>query len=775
MIVRVLMRTENPIRGAKRQERRSAAGSLLGLLLAGSMAAAHADHRPFGVLPEGNLRLDSPADYDSIVPIAGGRFVVEGGFGRVDGRRVAGPVILDRSGRLVREIPVRCAGAVVVPGLRRCRLSVVALPDGGFAVGGAFDEIDGEAIAGIARFGADGSLDTNFRPVATVTAGQAVTLVGVALGHLYYRASGIFRRVPLAAPHVIDPAYAIQHDDPVFTLAPDGRLFAVGRLAGMYMGIIRWSPDGSPAGTIQGVPEPTSLWFDPGTDRLFAVTRIAGGDAAAAFTRIDPATGPEPGWQLERAASMDPDASRIDPRALDGGRIIVEQRFGASRWLTVNAASNGNLIAAVPLPVASNAAYFGDGAGGWIAAPPRLFRVGMAGGSLGTGAPVRLNAALSIDPSFATDVHAIGAAFTSTLASGGGFFIGGEFGAVEGVRHQRLARLDAGWNVDQDWRVAEAAQPQFPIFNVGHTSDGILVAGEFHSLIPFLGVPSPQLILAAGSGDIAQRRWVSQSPFRSIVFGEHVYGSQLCPWPPDQQQPLPAIWRVPVAPLMSASPPFFSECAFDFTWQVAENAFRLAATPDGWIYFYSSDPAGGTIRRIRPVSGAVPDPAMVIHLPPPVVGSNLAQVFSLAVTSAHVYVSRRTQPDGGGELIRYRTSDGSLDPTWSAVPLVDVTGALAADADWLYHWDRLPEGPPPARPWALYRRSAGSGAVGGPLRVLESLLPTDSGHPQPSVTAIGDGRAIATWRFVALDGVPRDGFAVVGSVESMLADGFEAR
>ena len=741
--------------------------------LCGVTHAALADHRPFGVLPEGNIRLDSPAAYDAVVTLSDGRLLVEGEFARVDGERVSGPVLLDANGRLLRALAPRCVGQSVVPGRKPCRLSLLALPDGGFVVAGGFEAIDGEVIAGIARYRADGTLDTDFRPIASVTPEQAVQLVGVALGHLYFRSSGTFRRVPLAPPHIVDPTYTIEHVDPVHVLAPDGRLFLVGRFAGMYMGILRRNPDGSFAGTISGVPEPTALWFDPGTARLFALSRAAGGAGTDLF-RIDPGTGVESDWRLERVPSDRQVTLTISPRALDAGRIIGEQSVGTSRWLTVNAASNGNLIAAVPLPVARDAAYFGDGAGGWIAVPPRLERIGMIAEPRPANPLVRLNAALSIDPSLATDIHAIGAAFTSAPATGGGFFIGGEFGAVEGIRRQRLARLDAAWRIDPGWQVADAARPRFPIWNVGHTSNGILVAGEYNRLIQTVGVPVPELILAAGSGEPAHRRSVRSSPFSGIVVGEHVYGWQLCPWPPEQQQP-PAIWRVPAAPLMRAPPPFFGQCAFDVTWQLNEFGHLFAVSPDGWVYFYVQDnTGGGTIRRIRPLSGAVPDPAMVINLPPPVVSPNFMQIWRLTATTAHVYVSRLTQPSGAGELLRFRTSDGQPDPTWPAVTRLDVTGALAADAEWVYYWDRLPEGPPWRGPWALYRRSASDGTATGPLRALESSLPTDSGHPDPTLTVIGDGRAIATWRFVELDGIPRDGFAIVGSVEAIMVDGFEA-
>lgn len=760
------------------QRRRSTRGHLtstfaLSVALLAAAMPARADHRPFGVLPEGDIRIDAPAEYDAVVPIAGGRFVVEGRFGRVDGQRVAGPVILDRDGRLVRAIPVRCAGAAISPGQRPCRLSLVALPDGGFAVGGAFDEIDGEAIAGIARFRAEGSLDADFRPIASVVPGQALALAGVALGRLYVRSGTTLRRISLAPPHVIDPTYAVHDVDPVHALAPDGRLFVVGRLAGMYTGISRWNPDGSHAGSISGVPEPNTLWFDPGTDRLFALTRDSNGNAAA-FTRIDPANGPELDWRLERVPGARGTVT-ISPRALAAGRIIGEQAVGPDRWLAVNAATSGSLMAAVPLPVAREAAYFGDGASGWIAAPPRREGTGDSAAPRSANPLIRLNAMLSIDSSLTTDIHAIGAAFASAPATGGGYFIGGEFGAVDGVPRHRLARLDPAWRVDPAWQLADAARPRFPIARLGQTSDGFLVAAEFHRLTPFPGVPSPHLVLAAGSGEPAQRRMFNANPFRGLVVGAHVYGSQLCPWPPEQQQPSPSIWRVPVALLMNLPPQFPWQCEFDFTWQADGNGSLLAVSPDGWLYFHQPGVEGGTIRRIRPISGAIPDPAVVMNLPTPIPPASPGfQVFGLAATAAHVYVSVLTQSSGAGELIRFRTSDGQLDPVWPTVALNDVTGALAADAEWVYYWDRLPEGPPPVRPWGLHRRKASDGALGGPLRALESTLPTDSGHPDPTITAIGDGRAIATWRFVALDGVPRDGFAIVGSVEGMLADGFEA-
>lgn len=199
----------------------------------------------------------------------------------------------------------------------------------------------------------------------------------------------------------------------------------------------------------------------------------------------------------------------------------------------------------------------------------------------------------------------------------------------------------------------------------------------------------------------------------------------------------------------------------------------LAPSPDGWLYYAQSLTTGMVIRRIRTDAQAQPDPNFLIALPPPPAQWSF-HVAGLAATRQHVYVSLIENTSAGGRVLRYLASNGQIDPTWPTVTRVNATARIAADEEWIYLWDQAPANPTWRGPWELTRRSAIDGRATGTLRAVEGTLQRDAGHPDPEITAIGDGRAIASWRFIQLDGVPRDGFAIVGSVETILADGFEA-
>jgi hypothetical protein len=752
---------------------------LLMIAMAGLLPTdARADSRPFGVLPEGNLRLDSPAEYDQVVTLADGRLLVEGDFARVDGQRVAGPVLLDANGRLLRALEPRCVGQSLVLGRKPCRLTMLALPDGGFVVAGAFDAIDGQPIGGIARYRADGTLDPSFRPLISVTSGQQPALVGVRLGHLYFQASsvGAVQRIALEPPYLVDPSYVALEPFTSPVLDNSGRLYFIARLISMTIGVRRRNPDGSfdPDWSVfdQNV---SALWHDPATDGVFMLSRDPAGGGTT-IARLSPAGGLDSNWRLEDIPTAGtPGVLRPRPLAIAAGRVLSEQFDGVTRWLVSHEAATGRLVRSVPLPVPGGASFFGTREGAWIAAASRLSSSWPYPDLAPTNQLARVDKDLAVDPTITTDIHHIGASFAAGPGLGGAWVVGGAFSGIDGEFRNRITRLTHQWKVDRDWRHDSSARALFPVWRVGETTDGIVVAGEFQSRVLTPADPSPYMLLAASGGSPAQRRWIGGSPLQSFVIGAHVYGSDLCPWPLEIQ-PRPAIWRVPVSQLLPPAAPVNNPyaCAYDFTWRADGSGWLLAPSPDGWIYYPQQLASGTVIRRIRTDSHAAPDPGFVIELPPPQIQSSI-HVLGITATRQHVYISLLENAASGGRILRYATSSGLIDPTWPTVARGNASARFAADEGWLYFWDQAPIGPSWQRPWELHRRSAFDGTENGRLRAIEGTLQRDAGHPpQPDITVIGDGRAIASWRFIQLDGLPRDGFAIVGSVETILVDDFEA-
>jgi hypothetical protein len=756
---------------------------LLATLLGVGTPYVLADSRPFGVLPEGQIRLDSPAAYDAVVTLSDGRLLVEGEFARVDGERVPGPVLLDANGRLLRALAPRCVGQTVVPGRKPCRLTMLALSDGGFVVAGSFDQIDGSNVPGIARYRADGTLDAAFTPVSQVAAGQQPGLVGERLGHLYFRTSpaGAVQRIPLSPPHTIDPDYLAINPGRAQVLDNAGVLYFFADLLGVTIGVRRRFADGTvDPDFIVGLPNITSLWHDPVTNGVFMVARDVT-SAADAIVRIRPAGGIEPDWSLEPIPTDGMVGTSPRPLAVGHGRVLSEQFDGSRRWLVSHDALTGRILAASALPVPRDSIFFASNARDWIAVPPAtgLWPDPASGGSdLQTeNQLIRIDRALQVDSSLDTDLHQIGASFAAATGNNGTWLIGGEFSRVQRQGRVRVARLQADWRVDPLWDVASAAaRPWYPIWRIGETSDGFVAAAEFRQVLftVFPPMTGPHVVLAAPSGSPAQRRSVGNSAFRGLTLGPHLYGSQFCRWLSGSEPP-PVIWRTPVARLFPPHAPTNnpSVCDYDFSWRLDGPIRSFTASPDGWLYYASQEKTSVVIRRIRGESNVTPDPSFLITLPPPQPPLSF-QLFVVAATSDAVYVSLNETSSGNGRVLRYLTSTGAPDPSWPTVTRVNAVANLAADAHWVYLWDQLGTVPSVNGVWELTRRSAADGSVRGTLRAVVGNLPTSSGQqPEPSIMAIGDGRAIASWRFVQLGGIPRDGFAIVGSVEAILADGFE--
>lgn len=178
--------------------------------------------------------------------------------------------------------------------------AVAAQEDGAVVVGGEFSQADGQARGNIARFQADGTLDTEF--LASLEAGVTGTIYalavdangGVFAGGIFNTAGGqsVQNLVRFLPDGSVDPAFAgnVGPRGSVYSLAvlPDGRIVAGGEFnqAGgkPRSNLAIYHPDG---GLAEVSPGTASL---QGTVRAIAPVR-AGGAVAGGQSPVEGVTG----------------------------------------------------------------------------------------------------------------------------------------------------------------------------------------------------------------------------------------------------------------------------------------------------------------------------------------------------------------------------------------------------------------------------------------------------------------------------------------------------
>jgi hypothetical protein len=307
---------------------------------------------------------------------------------------------------------------------------------------------------------------------------------------------------------------------------------------------------------------------------------------------------------------------------------------------------------------------------------------------------------------------------------------------------------------------------------VGQAADGPVLSAEYSRGILASGLHAPQWLLSAADGSGLRSGGVAVRPFAGALNGVHFYGSAVC-WP-QNGSPQQSIWRVRLSDVLTLGP---FGCPSPDAWQVTGSSWLMTASADGWLYYTVFDPTSSeeTLRRVRMQDGAVPDPGFAIPLTRP--GPHLLPLFAIAANSQHVYLSLNLGTFGSSaRLARFDAATGAPDPSWPDIVRTRGFLGMAVDEEWLYSWDTVALGGGRTA-WELTRRSTTDGRPTGTLRAEDwsPIADVDLFTPPPAIQPLGDGRAAALWYFVALGGIPRDGFAIVGSVEAILADGFEAR
>jgi hypothetical protein len=255
-------------------------------------------------------------------------------------------------------------------------------------------------------------------------------------------------------------------------------------------------------------------------------------------------------------------------------------------------------------------------------------------------------------------------------------------------------------------------------------------------------------------------------------------------WP--KVGPRPALGRMELAPLILLPSPGIPlpPCFADSDWGVPAPARvdDFATTRAGPVYFLERDERTEhrdmRVRRIGSAPGSVVDPgfASMLSVEP---GQTQWVQARIRANPDFVYLAgtfTRVNGQAATGLVRLRADSGELDNTWPGLPVNNTIAQTELDATHAYVAGlRFTSGEPGSAfvsSGNVMRRAVADGSQVNTLEALAFNRPTGAA-PWMSITPFGDGRLLVVGAFRLIDGQPRDGFAIVGSVEAILADGFE--
>lgn len=410
-----------------------------------------ADTRPFGVLPEGAVSITRAALGTDATVLTDGRLVIQGTHERIDGLPHSGVAVLRPDGSLDRSFQFDCLPRSAKAQGPGCSGKVVALPDGGFVLGGGFEQVNGSAVVRLARFAPNGSLIPWFQPLSGVANLRSAQVIKANGGWLYLvldiDGSTSLRRASLESG-VLDPGFVAASPSPDFAITSADRVYEFAQVAGTPAFVLRRRlPDGSiDAAWQSGITEPASLaGYDPQSDRIFVMTTSSGGQVRV--RRVHPETGLEPDWVAElpgtgfRAANM-------SILAMAPGRLLTRihsQVTGAS-MIAVHDTANGSLQNSLQPPTAVRSFFPGRGDQWYAAVEFADDPVVPDGGSF-----VRLGPDLQIDPGFISRSRRTGLIAGAAITPDGGVVITGEFSRVGNQPRFAMARLEADYSLRPDW------------------------------------------------------------------------------------------------------------------------------------------------------------------------------------------------------------------------------------------------------------------------------------------------------------------------------------
>lgn len=333
--------------------------------------------------------------------------------------------------------------------------------DGKIVVGGTFTTVRGASRSGIARFNADGTLDTSFAP-GTGTHGAVVSLAvqpdgKIVIGGMFFAVQGAFRNgiARLTSTGSVEPLSTF---DPgrgadggyvyAVALQTDGRIVVAGDFTAMQGesrdGVARLNPDGSldmDFAPDSGGANYVTVWAVapvPG-DRVL----VAGEFDGLANAECDGIA------LLDATGNVDPSFTNPVPDAV---RFSVHH---GEYVLALALQPNGSVVAGGTFELVNN-----------------LYRAALA----------RLRSDGNVDPVFNQESGTFDAVLTSAVQPDGKPLLGGQFTLANGVSRRGLARLNADGLLDASFDPGAGAVGQvfsLAVYTNGPLAGKIVIGGVF--------------------------------------------------------------------------------------------------------------------------------------------------------------------------------------------------------------------------------------------------------------------------------------------------------
>ncbi len=399
---------------------------------------------------------------------------------------------------LLLVLGIRCGGAVAElsplpsPNARfgnayyfGLMVKVVApLPDGGFLIGGTFNNVNGVPRAGLARLNADGSLDLGWdagpAPNADI---RGIVIVGSdayiagTFSYIGGQERHVLARISLSDGRAV-PRWRADVDQPIYAIATDGvDLILAGN---QYMGINGALRSGlAKVSLASGAVSPWTNDISTAVEALAVdgdVLYVGSNSLGLKRMSLSSSNSIDPGWGIALDASDGCCSSGFD-MALSGSHVYAGGLFrtagGASRpYLARVSKAPGSVLDATWNPVPDKPVYkiLPDDTGVFLAgefdAVNGVARSRIAEVDLISGATKAWNPGL-------------GATSGYTLAAADGFIYAGFFSGGVNVVHSSVMKVSRAGITDEAFRVF-ASGPGGSVRSIAHASDGrTYIGGTF--------------------------------------------------------------------------------------------------------------------------------------------------------------------------------------------------------------------------------------------------------------------------------------------------------
>jgi len=609
-----------------------------------------------------------------------GQILIGGSFTTVQPTGGGTPLARNYAARLNADGTV---DAVFNPNTNGVVYAIAYQPNGQVLIGGSFTTVQPAGSAPvtrnhIARFNADGTLDTKFDPntdrpvlsLAVQSSGQIIVGGGFSTFSPNGATSSTVRNclARLNSDGTLDPTFDPEANGSVSTILimPDGRFLVGGQFT-------TFQPDGqlssvavdflarfSAAGTLDTgyIVDPlgsvSSIALQPDASLLIAgtFTRILGVNSTSTsfvsyVARINP------NGTLDTSFSPNPNQAVNSVAVETDGAIVIGGFFTTVTPTGVPNPIGRNFIARVLRTGAVDSTFAPNNGGTVFASVPLSNGQVLVGGSfLSIGGSTqsylaRLNSDGSLDKTFAPKFN--GPVQAIALQSNGQYLVGGQFTTVDGITRAYIVRMNTDGTFDGPFN----PNPNAPVYSIAVQSNGqILFGGSFDILTPngalvsttvgqFVRVNSDGTLDTtfnpeAGGGSIfaiavlSDGRIVVAGEFTSIGGANQSYIARLT-----------------------------STGAYDttetFNPRPNNAVYALAVQSNGQILI------GGSFNQVEPVTGKAPSTAT---LPTVTLANGIVQTYPPAGLSA-------TLPIYVNNLARLNP-DGSLDTTFFPDPSFTV-------------------------------------------------------------------------------------------------------